>query len=270
MWVHRNILERRCHKHACFVTLTYDELSMPARTDPRFGRVGTLVPSDMSNFIKRLRRRLEPNLIRFYGVGEYGEDKLDFVREIFHFGRPHYHILIYNLEKSEETKVIIERCWQRGIVDVGEVTDQSIGYVVQYAVKKMTGHDDRRLHGRYPEFSNMSRMPGIGVNGLWDVASAIMEHGLDEWLNDVPSAARMNGNLVAYGRTMKQHLRRMIGREINAPEEVIKAMEDELSFVRYRAEMEEKSVKQVLLEMNEGKYELLRAKLEINKQRRKL
>lgn len=73
-WAIRCMREMQdCGNVGCFVTLTY------AITD------GKLHREHVQEFIKRLRRSIEPVKIRYFGCGEYG-GKND---------RPHYHINIF-------------------------------------------------------------------------------------------------------------------------------------------------------------------------------
>ena len=76
LWTHRLMLESFSHSDATFVTLTYD---------PEKYSGESLRPEDVTKFLKRLRRKLEPKKLRYYLVGEYGDKT----------GRPHYHIALF-------------------------------------------------------------------------------------------------------------------------------------------------------------------------------
>ena len=215
LWTHRLLLERFCHDEASFVTLTYDQDHLPWP--------GTLKPSDMSGFIKRLRRNVEPQKIRFYGVGEYGDSTW----------RPHYHLALFGL--SPLAADMVEKCWsdqrgQIGLVHVGELTAESAQYICGYTVKKMTAHHDRRLTqwradgvNLYPEFARQSNRPGIGAKAMSVLADTVLtDFGLDEYIEtgDVPSQLRHGGKKWPLGRYLREKLRKEIGVSEKEREEI--------------------------------------------------
>jgi len=141
-WTNRLMHEMDVSSSAHFITLTYaDENLKYGETHP------TLVKSDLQNFLKRLRKRIHPNKIRYYAVGEYGTRTL----------RPHYHIIMYNLPR--DMVEAIQLSWQNGFVQIGTVNRGSIHYVTKY-------HVNKNIHpeGSEPSFAVMSRKPGIGLN----------------------------------------------------------------------------------------------------------
>jgi len=150
------------------VTLTYADEWLPKN--------GSLVPQDMTKFMKRLRKRISPRRVRFFGCGEYGEQNM----------RPHYHILLFGYdfpdkvrvasvkEYPEWTSAILEELWPMGRSLTGSVTFESASYVAGYVTSKVSGMLRDAGHYRYvdcetgewcelePEFGHMSRNPGIG------------------------------------------------------------------------------------------------------------
>lgn len=158
-WATRCILEAQMHERNCFVTLTYDVAHLP--TD--YG----LQKDDLTKFIKRLRKNTGVKL-RYFACGEYGDQ----------YGRPHYHICIFGYKPDDlvllsqksgiclYTSAEISKAWQnRGFVTVGDVTFESAAYVARYILKKVTGPDaDDHYLGRQPEYTVMSRRPGIAAN----------------------------------------------------------------------------------------------------------
>ena len=77
-WGIRCYHESLQHKRNAFLTLTYDDNNCPPE----------LVKSDLSIFIRELRRELYPDKIRYFGCGEYGEET----------HRPHYHLLVFGAD----------------------------------------------------------------------------------------------------------------------------------------------------------------------------
>lgn len=153
----------RCHHEASmyeynsFLTLTYNDENLPSDL--------SVSVVEMQLFMKRLRKKYS-HQIRFYLCGEYGDEKQ----------RPHYHVLLFNHEfrdkspwkKTKSGQILwrseqLEELWKYGHSSIGTVTFQSAGYVARYIMKKLTGQKARdHYHGRQPEFTNMSRKPGIG------------------------------------------------------------------------------------------------------------
>jgi hypothetical protein len=141
-WTNRIMYEMDISTSAHFITLTYsDENITFGKTFP------TLVKSDLQNFLKRLRKRIEPNKIRYYAVGEYGTRTL----------RPHYHIIMFNLPHNMVEEV--ELSWKNGFAKIGTVTRASVHYVTKYHINKNIYPE-----GSEPSFVLMSRKPGIGYN----------------------------------------------------------------------------------------------------------
>lgn len=143
-WATR-IMHEVAGKNAVFVTLTYDDEHLPEN--------GTLVKKDLQDFMKRFRRNLDVK-VRYFASGEYGD----------RFGRPHYHIIIIGVDTSVEN--IIKKSWNKGFIQVGNVTFSSARYCAKYTVKRLTGEreNDYKIKKIISEFSLMSRMPGIGYD----------------------------------------------------------------------------------------------------------
>lgn len=132
-WTFR--LEKELDASVCalFVTLTYDDDHLPlVHPDGSFSRFPDFEYSapadvhvsvcrrDVQLFLKRLRKTTHLP-VRYFLTSEYGE----------HFGRPHYHMILFNYDKSFE---MVESCWKNGFVRCGSVTPASIRYVSKYFV----------------------------------------------------------------------------------------------------------------------------------------
>lgn len=152
VWTARMLLELQDHESSAFVTLTYTDDTCPA------GRI--LVKKDLQDFLKRLRFYIWPRQIRYFAVGEYGEEK----------GRPHYHLIIFGLSPTEDG--VVQKAWSKGSVHMGTAEAKSIAYVCHYVLKNMRNKNDRRLGGRVPEFSCSSKRPGIGHGAVSRIAAA--------------------------------------------------------------------------------------------------
>ena len=166
----------------------------------------------------------------------------------------------------------MQSAWPWGDIDVGTVTKDSASYCAEYTVKKMTASDDKRLlvgnvH-RHPEFCRMSLRPGIGVDGMWDVASKLMEHGLDEVMPDVPSALMHGRTSLPIGRYLRGKLREMVGRDKKAPQAALDAIKAELLPLRQAAFDASRSFKDELVRASDGSVELMKIRSEIYKRRK--
>ena len=180
-WADRCVLESleyppdRCW----FVTLTYSDDAFVTKDRSLITEKGTLTlyPRDVQLFIKRLRehwkRVYNVDGIRFFMCGEYGSTT----------ARPHYHLLLYNLPipdlkfyssnslgdllyNSDE----IESLWSYGFVVIGKFEWKTAAYTARYVLKKFKGKTKEETQEYYnslalvPEYTRMSRMPGIGRN----------------------------------------------------------------------------------------------------------
>lgn len=175
-WAVRCVLESKLWEQNYFVTLTYDEQHVPLHPvpvvlDEETGEAGlrqTLIKEDMADFMKNLRRQHEYHFehqgVRFFGCGEYG-GKTE---------RPHMHILLFNCPLNDLEPLFInkqhqqvyrsaylEKIWKKGIVSVGEITYESRAYTRRYILKKQQMNNVKP--GQLPEFTNMSRKPGIAA-----------------------------------------------------------------------------------------------------------
>ena len=64
------------------------------------------------------------------------------------------------------TSKIIDETWGLGRCWIGDVSFESAAYVARYIVKKVTGERAEAYYvGRKPEYTTMSRRPGIGTPG---------------------------------------------------------------------------------------------------------
>ena len=158
-WATRCYLEAQKWPCNAFLTLTYNNDSLPTKR--------TLIKADLQGFWKRLRKKIEPQQIRYMACGEYGPKTL----------RPHYHAVVFNYWPDDAlpfkknitgdflyTSKTLERIWGKGFVVIGHVNYESVAYVARYVQKKAFGVDQLILkHGKTPEFRLSSRRPGIGT-----------------------------------------------------------------------------------------------------------
>ncbi|AXH73252.1 MAG: replication initiator protein [Microviridae sp.] len=183
-WGLRCLHEKKLWPHNQYVTLTYNDESLPPG--------GSVCLRDIQLFMKRLRKAkgsCKENPLRFFLGAEYGDENK----------RPHYHALLFNCNFPDKlfwtynkrgeplyTSRELSDLWGAGHCSLGEVTFDSAVYCAKYAMKKIniTEHSsdaaraeyDRRyvvydefgeVFERSPEFAVMSRRPGIG-SGYYD------------------------------------------------------------------------------------------------------
>lgn len=198
----------------------------------------------MKRFRSALDRRGGPK-VRFYMCGEYGEK----------LSRPHYHALMFNWWPSDArlwkqtktgplfTSEFLSGVWGHGYAVIGSVTFESAAYVSRYITKKITGeaasdhyetefYDDAtgEIFQRLPEFTNMSRKPGIAHD--W----------FQKWKGDVYPADQI---VLRNGRVMRppRYYDRKFELEMPAEFELIKQkrkvslekMQEELTIERLNA-----------------------------------
>lgn len=199
IWTHRLILESLLHDQSTFITLTYNDDHLPSNS--------SLVPLHPSSWMKRYRRAIYPQKIRFFLVGEYGETN----------GRPHYHAAIFGGHWTDP----IQETWTHpktkkpiGNIHIGDITPYSAAYLCGYVTKKWTNEDHFELKGRHPEFSRQSNRPGIGANAAKIIADTIFSpHGIAELYKtgDVPHVLKHGGKIRPLGTFLRQKIRDEIG-----------------------------------------------------------
>ncbi len=167
-WAIRCVHEASLYDSNCFITLTYNDDCLPSDR--------SLDVREFQLFMKRLRKKYGSK-IRFFHCGEYGEQ----------YGRPHYHACLFNFDFPDKelwkttktgdrlyTSESLQALWPFGYSTIGDVTFESAAYVARYIMKKVTGEkaDDHYvsvdkstgevLGKRKPEYTTMSRRPGLG------------------------------------------------------------------------------------------------------------
>lgn len=186
-WADRCTLEAMMYPaDTCwFLTLTFDmdqieDLRVFEKPDGSLvdGDTFTLKKDIITDFKKRLLRQYSYHFghegVRFYECGEYGSTN----------NRPHFHIILFNaplkdiyqwsLHTVKDYKIpifrspFIEKQWKYGFVWIERFDWNNAAYVARYTMKKggkpsKVVNDSYIENGLVPEFTNMSRRPGIGV-----------------------------------------------------------------------------------------------------------
>lgn len=176
-WATRIMHESKMHYTNKFITLTYDNKYLSQNK--------SLNKTDITLFLKRLRKHFsKQNLtLRFYQCGEYGDK----------FNRPHHHLALFvspteNLtlpallsepalsehifgdevlirtgEKKLYESKILQSIWGKGLCSIADLNEETASYIAKYVTKKITGAPAKHHYkGRMPEYTTMSRRPGIG------------------------------------------------------------------------------------------------------------
>lgn len=165
-WAFRIMHEAAQYKSNCFLTLTYNNENLPSNGVER---------REVQLFIKRLRKALSPQKLRFFACGEYGKK----------FGRPHYHLIIFGWYPDDtfyhgmdgKTKLyrspLLERVWQKGFSSVAKVEYETALYCAkymnkwQYDILVRRKANDRDFIKPNKPFVQMSNRPGVGYNAVY-------------------------------------------------------------------------------------------------------
>lgn len=153
---------------AHFIGLTYDQEHLPIK-----GKFMSLKKKDLIDFHKRIKESNTRTLLRikkrnnlswkqyhslkkkhrvtYYSVGEYSPSPKF---------RPHYHVLMFGLHPLTVQALQRNQIWLKGIIHIGTVTSNSVGYVTSYMIDKDNVNDGIREK----PFALMSK--GIGANYL--------------------------------------------------------------------------------------------------------
>lgn len=165
-WKVRLVHEMKSHSAASFLTLTFSDQYLPEDY--------SVSTRDVQLFLKRYRKWLGHERIKYFACGEYGGKTL----------RPHYHLAILGHEfadlqpiaRTKKGHIVyqsqkLQELWPFGKADVGNLTPASAGYIAGYITKKITGDRAAEHYSRIhpltgqlcqvtPEFLVMSK--GIG------------------------------------------------------------------------------------------------------------
>lgn len=185
-WAVRMMHEAKMHDDNMFLTLTYDEENCPSDY--------SLSKDVFQRFMKRYRKLCGAG-IRFYACGEYGEKYL----------RPHYHACIFGHDFADKQPFTVSsgkpvycseslaKLWPFGRAYIAEFSFETAAYVARYVTKKVSGAPAEEVYQRVsdttgeiwqvePEFSLMSRRPGIGKAWFERYSSDVYPH--DRVIND--------------------------------------------------------------------------------------
>lgn len=187
----RLVLESFQHEASCFATFTYSDKEVPSD--------GSVSVREAQLLLKRIRH-FNPGRVRYYIVGEYGEQSL----------RPHYHAALFGVSDRS----VLAEAWRKGFVHVGSLTPESAAYIVSYVMKGMTKSDDERLAGRHPEFARMSLRPGLGAGSADTMGGVLIDPSSGEIRcsgQDVPGVFRYHGKDWNIGRYLKGRMRNAAG-----------------------------------------------------------
>lgn len=191
-WAVRCSLESTYHPQSWFVTLTYDDNSLPFNVDLDTGELtgkSTFNKEHLQGFIKRIRKNYTgDNRIKYLFSAEYGDHTL----------RSHYHAILFGLvlddlveyKKTDlgfslYTSEFVSKAWSKkcpvdekpdfyngsghprrylGRVLIAPVSFETFAYVARYTMKK-AGDDDYFFYRNslsFKEFNLMSLKPAIG------------------------------------------------------------------------------------------------------------
>jgi len=168
--------EATLHECNAFVTLTYSDENLPAHNSLNY--------KHLQNFWKRLRK--EVGELRYYAVGEYGDET----------NRPHYHACIFGHDWTEGRTILratpsllwthpqLEAVWGLGMVSIGALTYETAQYTASYVTKKL---NNKRRYVRLEEETGelvpltqprafMSLRPAIGREWLASWGTNVYDH----------------------------------------------------------------------------------------------
>ena len=152
-----------------FISLTYTDKNLPmllpagsAIVGKFFGSVppaygSTLSREDLSKFCDRLQKRLRRKYRRsgkYIGFGDYGDNT----------HRPHYHLIFLGCPQDRH---LIYDTWKLGNIDVGNIDNGAIRYVLDYINKDPIFPDSKYdLYGDFePPFYHYSK--GLGFDEIY-------------------------------------------------------------------------------------------------------
>lgn len=194
----RILLESYTSSGSWFITCTYAPTKSMYICDEGKDPVPTLWKDDRTRFLKRLRKRLSPQRIRYFSVGEYG----------LRMGRQHWHFVLFGL--PQDPTADIDASWGHGFITCAELTPQRARYAARYTTKKLTGpmsFDD----GRSPELVSMSRRPGLGRKAALMIGQQLIRAGLGQ--REIPTTWMLGGRQIILDRYVRSVIASELGNE---------------------------------------------------------
>lgn len=148
-WSMRCLHELDGHKKSIFVTLTYD-------SKLHYPQAASLEKAHLQKFIKRLRKAMEPERVRYFACGEYGEQTQ----------RPHYHLILFGCGWDE--KQLIMDCWPYANWNVPAIRKNSFGIAERMSIQYVAKYIEKKLGGELAieEYKNKGREPIFKVSSL--------------------------------------------------------------------------------------------------------
>ena len=223
IWAHRIMLETLAHDApSSFLTLTYADEKLPVDCyHPRTGQVYadySVQPQHAKEFLEKLKYRLGYTPRNYY-VGEYGSKTQ----------RPHYHLALFGYPPCSHGSPYVNgvfqpcRCksckllsdtWGQGHILNGSLSVDSAQYIAGYIEKKLTSdkteYQANILKGRFPEFSRMSRRPGIASFAVDRISDVLKKRLLIE-KDDVPLALVHGSKVLPLGRYLSDKIHEKMG-----------------------------------------------------------
>lgn len=127
-WSLRARHECSCHSENSFITLTYNDESLPS---------WVVLQSPFQRFIHELRRQLKKK-VTYMVSHEYGSQ----------YFRPHHHAIIFGYDPKDQkflrntrsghklfTSPQIEKLWPHGFHSIGQANEKTAYYIASYALK---------------------------------------------------------------------------------------------------------------------------------------
>lgn len=190
-WAVRCYHESQQHKQNAFLTLTYDDENIP--------EWDSLDLRDFQLFMKKYRKYLGSQKIKFFHCGEYGDE----------MGRPHYHACIFGHDFKDKylfyerkgqkfyRSETLEKLWPHGNSLIADVTFQSAAYVARYILKKINGE---QADNHYMSFDTSTGE----VVRLQKPEYTTMSNGIgEEWFNEFSHETFLNNSVIINGQEIK-------------------------------------------------------------------
>lgn len=243
LWASRIELETTQHNHSSFVTLTYDEEHLPHDL--------SVQKKTLADWLKRIRKAVEPLRLRFFGVGEYGKTTQ----------RPHYHVALFGYEPCRRGSTdltrrrgccpqcdLLRKTWGYGSAHCTWLTPASARYVAGYVADKLIGPE---YAGRVQPFRNMSRDPGLGAWCAPEIARTLKNAIHHVPLVDVPHALGVGKNQhMLLGRYLRRLIREEMGWPPDTPQEALAAYAEKMQLLSEYAKQVGISPKQILIDLS--------------------
>ena len=178
-WTMRILMEKATNPNCQFLTLTYNNDNLPKDRG--------LHKDDLQDFFKSFRQELEyagGDKIKYFACGEYGDNPQRLTNGEY-IKRPHYHSIIFGIDDSMETRMMINNAWkkQEDWKLFGKTWRKTLGNVSADSASYVAGYCQKKLFGKYADWEYGDKQPPFQLQSQRIGEKYFLEHA-EQYIKD--------------------------------------------------------------------------------------